>query len=292
MREHPYFHLLLHEDEELAALLGTRLASRRTVHEWPLSCVQRLELADGRVYAYKSQRPPTVEGEFYDVARSPLLPRARTLYQGGEHLCLLLDWIDAPRVEQLGLSAPEALALGRELSHQIARIEGRLPYVLDISSEAKWAQAVAETLKEWRNLVQSEAFVETDMGTIARVGEDAQRTSIRRTIRQSPGYVHGDLAGDNVFAAEDGYRVIDWQRPLLGPQDLNMAALLHSLGYNLNEHLSPSLGWLNHFLGLRWLVRCKSRWFPTGQSYDHQVRDLSDVMADLASTMGEQWRRS
>ncbi|MBI3960182.1 MAG: hypothetical protein HY328_15325 [Chloroflexi bacterium] len=48
MVNHPYFDLLLHDDAELAAHLGDAIVERVTLHEWPLSCVQRLTTAQGR----------------------------------------------------------------------------------------------------------------------------------------------------------------------------------------------------------------------------------------------------
>ncbi len=76
MHRHPYFDLMLHDDDELSALLGSRVVERTTLHEWPLSCVQRVTTADGTRIIYKAQAAPTIEPEFYAVARSPLLPRS------------------------------------------------------------------------------------------------------------------------------------------------------------------------------------------------------------------------
>src|SRR5436309_10612868 len=82
---HPTFpDVLLHSDDELAHELGSAVVDRRTVHAWPLSCVQRLALEDGRALAYKSQLPPTVEPEFYDAASTPLLARHRSLGRLGQ----------------------------------------------------------------------------------------------------------------------------------------------------------------------------------------------------------------
>ena len=281
MHAHAHFNLLLHDDDELQSLLGAEVTARQTLHQWPLSCVQRLDLADGRTYAYKSQRPPTVEGQFYESARSDLLPRARTIYQGGEYLCTLMDWIDAPLAQDLRLSVSEVVALGRDLADQISRIEGQLPYVLDISSETRWDRAVADTQNEWCGLIQAGKFEHTDPDTVQRIGEAAHSDLVFRAIGGKSGYVHGDLAGDNVFVRPEGLCVIDWQRPILGPSDLHLVTLLHSLGHDPAEYLAPGIVWVQYFLWARWLVRCKGRWFPAGRSYDRQVRDLVICMADL-----------
>lgn len=55
MHRHRHFDLWLHDDEELVPLLQGQIAERVTLHEWPLSCVQRLTTAQGKKVIYKSQ---------------------------------------------------------------------------------------------------------------------------------------------------------------------------------------------------------------------------------------------
>ena len=47
--------VLMHEDDELAKHIGSEIAERVTIHEWPLSCVQRITTGDGRKLIYKAQ---------------------------------------------------------------------------------------------------------------------------------------------------------------------------------------------------------------------------------------------
>ena len=56
-------------------------------------------------------------------------------------------------------------------------------------------------------------------------------------IRARPGYVHRDLCGDNLFVLPDGYRVIDWQRAIRGPTELDLVTLLSSLGFDPLRHV-------------------------------------------------------
>jgi hypothetical protein len=79
VHRHRHFDLWLDDDAELAALLGSAVVHRATLHEWPLSCVQRLRLADGRSLVYKVQGEPTVEPDFYARARSRLLVAAQRI---------------------------------------------------------------------------------------------------------------------------------------------------------------------------------------------------------------------
>jgi hypothetical protein len=128
---HPRFAAIpLHSDEELLDLLGAAVVDRVDVHAWPLSRVQRLELADGRRLAYKSQLPPTVEPDFYAAATSPLLPGFRDLGRAGAARIMALDWLDAPL-----LAPDDRLAEhGRALVEQISAIGGSPPAYVDIGS--------------------------------------------------------------------------------------------------------------------------------------------------------------
>ncbi|MBN1399790.1 MAG: phosphotransferase [Anaerolineae bacterium] len=285
MQAHPYFDLRLHSDLELETLLQSEIAERETIHEWPLSCVQRLVMRDGRRYAYKSQRPPSVEAQFYRAARSALLAGARILYDRDGHACLLIDWIDAPRIEELQPSPADTLAIAREVSAQIGAIAGRLPTHLDIGSPAAWRRVARETIEELRNLIARGRFSIMNCAAVASLERDAASDPVLALVSSGSGYVHGDLAGDNLFVTADGYRVIDWQRPLLGPPELHAVTLLHSLGHDPIEWVAPAAVWLQSFLSVRWLTRCAAEWFPQGMSYDGQVADLAAGMAGLLGQM-------
>jgi hypothetical protein len=281
MQAHPFFDLWLHSDRELEALLQGEIAERETIHEWPLSCVQRVVICDGRRYAYKSQRPPSVEAQFYRSARSELLPGARTLYERDGHACLLIDWIGAPRIEALQPSPANALRIAREVSARIAAIDGNLPIDLDIGSPGAWRHVAREVIQELGHLIARGRFSITGPMAVTSLERDAASDSVLALVSRGSGYVHGDLTGDNLFVTADGYRLIDWQRPLLGPPELHAVTLLQSLGYDPMEWVAPSVVWLQRFLSVRWLTRCAAEWFPQGKSYDAQVADLVAGMAGL-----------
>lgn len=76
--KHPFFDLWLHTTDVLEELLGGTIATQETIHDWPLSSVQRLVIVDGCRLIYKVQNKATVEREFYRramfyaAARAPL----------------------------------------------------------------------------------------------------------------------------------------------------------------------------------------------------------------------------
>ena len=289
MLHHPYFDLWLHDDDELASLAGGEIVERVTLHEWPLSCVQRLTLAGGRKLIYKTQYGPTVEPEVYAHVQSDLLPWAETIYRAdghagshaGRHACMLIEYVDAPMFEDLHPSEEDAVRVGREVQARIAEIDGERPHYIDVSSEAWWAAYVEAMLDELSGLIQQGAFTITTPAMVRELARCAQSKAVLDAIRGQPGYVHHDLSADNVLVLpEGGYRVIDWQRPLLGPVDLDLVDLLNSLGYDPLRHVDPGVVHVWLLLLIGWFVEAKARWFPEGESYDGQVADLAQRLID------------
>ncbi len=275
MYRHEYFNLWLHDDEELAPLVGGNILARVTLHEWPLSCVQQVTTTDGRKLIYKTQFGPTVEAEFYTHAVSNLLPSVQTIYQSEGHVCLLGQFIEGPLLETLNLPEEEVVRLGRAVLAQIAEIKGELPAYLDVSDEQKWGLLLETTLKEISTLIKQGKFTLVDQAAVRNLERWAYSASVLAAIRAQPGYVHHDLGGDNLFVLPDGYCVIDWQRPIWGPTGLDMAVLLDSLGFNPLPYVDEGVIQVLNFLQIHWLTQCKAKWFPEGTTYDQQVAELA-----------------
>ena len=283
MYRHPYFDLWLHSDAELVAQLGSAVQSRTTVHEWPLSCVQRLSLADGRRYIYKAQAAPTVEPDFYAVARSPLLVKARLLDTPTGPAALLLDHLDAPHLADLHLPAAGALRIGEAVLAQIAAIEGDLPASADIRTEALWGEYFREVLAELTALVEGGTFRQVDRALVARLARQSEAPAVLAAFRTPVGYLHRDLTGDNLFVLPEGYRLIDWQRPFYGPVLLDLASILQALGVDPLDHLPSGIGQLRLLLSIAWYAQCARRWFPFGaETYDAAIVRLAAQLFQAA----------
>jgi hypothetical protein len=279
VHRHEYFDLRLHDDGELMELVGENIVERVTLHDWPLSCVQRLTLADGRKLVYKAQFGPTVEAEFYASARSDLLPWAETIYDSDGHVGMLIEFLEGPRVEELGLPEGKAVQIGRAVMEQIGGIAGERPHYLDVSDEGKWAALISAMLEDLRVLTEQAKFRLVDAETVRNLERRAFSEPVLSAIRTRPGYVHRDLSGDNVFLLPDGYRVIDWQRPILGPTDLDLAVLLESLGFDPLPHVGEGIVEVLDLLSVHWFTQCASTWFPEGATgYDRQIAELGARM--------------
>jgi Ser/Thr protein kinase RdoA (MazF antagonist) len=282
MLDHPYFELKLHDDEELEALIGDQIIERVTLHEWPLSCVQRLTLAQGRKLIYKTQYGPTVEAEVYERARSSLLPWAQTLYRAQGHTCMLIEYVDAPMFEDLEPSAEEALRVAREVRAQMDELRDDLPCYIDVRNVERWQDYTQAMLGELGALIDGGAFTETTTEMAAQLADWTASPAVRTAFGRRCGYVHRDFSADNILVLSDGYTIIDWQRPIYGPTELDQVDLLNSLGYDPAEHVDGGVVQIWLILSIGWLTEAKARWFPQGDSYDRQVAELIARLCTLA----------
>lgn len=293
MERHPYFDLWLHSNEELTELLSTAILERTTLHEWPLSCVQLLRLADYSSLIYKSQLQATsVEPDFFaavqrDSARyariyRPRLPHARQLGTLHNSVVMAFEYIDAPRLDDFTLDETAILDHGNRLLAEIRQFPVDLPVYTDISTLDKWTPFVEETLSKLTNLISSGQFRLIPSAAIQDMVKWSHSEAILATLQSPPALNHHDLGGDNIFVTREGYKFIDWQRPVRGPAELDRVSYLDAMGLDPLRFTSPGLVGLVRFLSLRWFVECKAQWFPPGDSYDRQVAELADQILQLS----------
>jgi hypothetical protein len=280
MLKHEHHSLLFHDDAELASILGAEIRERVTLHEWPLSSVQRVVTADGRRVIYKSQWGPTVEPEFYARAKSRLLPWAETIYRSDSHACMLIEFIDAPAMEDLGLPDDERARRTAEAAAELADIEGDLPHFLDISDGAKWLDVVESTIRDLSDLVDQGKFELTTHETVRTLDRCARLPEVVEAASVSPGLVHGDFGYDNLFVLPDGYRVIDWQRPKRGPSWLDLPGFRDAQGAEPPPSVRRGLIGISKLLGVNWLTQCKKTWITDATSYDAGIARHAEELRD------------
>jgi len=110
---------------------------------------------------------------------------------------------------------------------------------------------------------------------LRKLGNWAWSQEVLAALGRNIGLVHDDLSSENIFVMPDGYRVIDWQRPVIGPKELDLAALLASLNREARRFVDPSIVWVMYLLRIGWFTECAVRWFPEGQdSYDKSIQRL------------------
>jgi hypothetical protein len=269
LHKHPYFDLYLHDDQELAVHTGGAIVEREMLHEWPLSCVERIATTH-KQWIYKTQSGPTVEAAFYAVAQSDLLAPTRVLYQQDGYTCMLGEFVDAPLIEDLGLNEGQALSITRQVRARMDEMEGHLPYLYDIRTPELWQSLVDGTLENILNLIGQGRYTQTTPDIVEELRGWAHSEQTLQAVRRKPGYVHGDFTGDNLFVLGEGdYRVIDWQRPYYGPTELDIASMLESLEFDPLQIVGPGIVQIGSFMLIRWFTVCAVRWFPDGaETYD------------------------
>ena len=280
MYQHRYFNLRLHENIELEAILQNKIVERKTLHEWPLSCVEQLFTSNGDTWVYKSQFGPTVESEFYANARSRLLPAGETLYRSETgHSNMLFEFIEAPLIEDLNLSDDALLSTAYGLIEEIATIEGDLPHYLDISNEDLWDPWMGKTLDRLGELVSRGIFKLVDHGSLRNLRKWACSAEVLAALGRNAGFVHNDLSGDNVFVCSNGYRIVDWQRPILGPKELDVAILLDSMDREVLRYMDQGIVWIMYLSRIAWFTESAVRWFPQGQGdYDRGIARIANLV--------------
>ncbi len=276
MERHQYFDLIVHNDAELEILLGRCIRKRETLHDWPLSCVQRLVFSDGSTLIYKASSGPTVEPEFYARVRSPLLVCTQTLYRDERYACMVLEDVKAPLLEQKELTEEEALRIGSDLLAGISQVEGSAPVYLDLSQWESWQAIMESMLQDLQGLVKNGQYQEVDGSSLTAIARCVSSRQVREAYHTPTGLVHNDLRGENIFILSDGYRVIDWQSPILGPTGIDLVRLLVSFGIDPRPYVLPGMIAITDLLLIRWCTECTLVWFPEGtQFYDRTIANLA-----------------
>jgi thiamine kinase-like enzyme len=284
MYQHKYFNLRLHDNVELEEILRVKIVERKTLHEWPLSCVEQVTTNEGGKWVYKSQFGPTVEPQFYANAKSTLLVVGKTLYESESGFVnMLFEFVEASQIEDLNLSDNAIIAAWNNLSQSIAKIEGKLPYYHDISEKKLWEELMETMLENLEKLVFQGSFQRVDKIALRKLRKWAFHKEVVAALGKNVGFVHNDLSSDNIFVMPDGYRLIDWQRPAIGPKELDLATLLASLNREVRRFVDQSIVWIMYLLRIEWFTECAVRWFPEGQdSYDRSIQRLINLVGKSA----------
>lgn len=219
MREE-FWRIQVYEDDELAKILKGEILSRKKLHHWPLSYVEKIVMADGRSMVYKAQHAAaSVENRFYAKACAPFLLQPVFSAQEDGWAALILPYI--PYKAYIPRSAAE---LEMSVAQWSARLQtlSDAPVYFDISTLAKLKSLLEDAVQ---------AFPQ----------QESWQTSLRCWVEkeavlcyedQPIGLLHGDLTGANVVTERELLYILDWQRPMRGPLALETALSLQNAGFS------------------------------------------------------------
>lgn len=122
---------------------------------------------------------------------------------------------------------------------------------------------VKTTLERFRKLIMNRRFGTIELSSVELVREWTESASLIDVIATGNSRLtHGDLKADQVFVLQDGFRVIDWQRPIIAPVKVDLVSLM------VGERMDP-ISWVDSnivklfwFLRLVWAVEAQSNLFP------------------------------
>lgn len=250
MYKHEFFDLQLHTDDELETIYGSGIVERRTLHEWPLSCVQLVARRDGTRSVYKSQCGPTLEDEVLQIMTGPILPTTKVLYKNSGYLIMDFEFIEAPLATEVSMSSDEAIAHGQRLIKEISalRASSLCPVWLDIGTVDRWRAVTQELFGGYRRMVSRGLLSSNLEKCIDDMQMWSESTAVVRAIENGNTFIHGDLAAKNVFIKGNGHKVIDWQRPLRAPAEVDLVLFLDS------KRVNPLLIVEPHYVGIMCLT--------------------------------------
>jgi Ser/Thr protein kinase RdoA (MazF antagonist) len=158
---------------------------------------------------------------------------------------------------------------------QIAQIAGDLPTLNDIRTPARWLPHGLAITEDLRALVAGGSCKAVHAALIDQVSAHIHSSIVLAAINGPTGYVHTDLRDENVFVLADGYRILDWQRPIWGPIALDRATMLESVGVDPVQHVSVGVLQLRTLLMIGWYAQTARHWFPAGATwYDAEIAQL------------------
>ncbi|HEU0294807.1 MAG TPA: phosphotransferase [Anaerolineales bacterium] len=288
IEKHPYFDLWLHSTDELERILQIRIATRETIHDWPLSTVQRITTEDGYSIIYKVQHLAMVEPRFYRSATSKLLPKSEDL--GAIHGCqaMIFEFIDGERLAECNVDEAGLIRIGRELQTEIQDIKGDLPLFRDIGNRQKWIGFAESVLIRLADLMERRIFQNVSTSLVQELRDWAYQSAVVDIVNKESCLTHGDLNGENIFVLPDGYKLIDWQRPCRAPYDVDMVGLLLDKGFNPSLHVNREVIQIFHFLRIDWFTQCRASLFPEGLSYERSVISAAETLLEHRTLFNQQ----
>jgi thiamine kinase-like enzyme len=242
----------IHSPQELAAELGQAIVGARMLQHSEDTVILDLDLADGSRRIYKNQFGPSVEAAFYSEADCELLAEHRILIREPGLTAILVRHMDQAALSSRQIDAPEALDISGRIHNQLNKLS------TDRISWAWTLHSVEDMLRLYSDMLDSLYSFASDK-TIELISTDVIELYRNLSIGQKimpvwegqVGPIHGDLHADNIFVFPDGkIKVIDWQWAMIGPQVLDKACLLETLGIEPEPYVGTSATLAMHCLRL------------------------------------------
>jgi hypothetical protein len=98
------------------------------------------------------------------------------------------------------------------------------------SQECNYLEASASVgqimLEKLIRLISDGRFITVNLSQVENVRAWVMSDRVYQAVTDNPRVIHGDLKADQVFVVGNGYRVIDWQCPVVASPELDLVSLL------------------------------------------------------------------
>lgn len=195
---------------------------------------------------------------------------------------MAFEFIDAPLVGTLELSEDRMLRTCDKLIYQIGQISGNPPVYLDISTQDKLATLVNDANDSLYSLIRSGLFHLVDSETPRMLEKLVHSDLVASQYDREIGLIHTDLNKGNIFVCPDGYRVLDWQRPMRGPKAIDKVDFLRSFGIDASTHVGPGAVVIWLLLTIWWCTQCQTRWIMEGTIYEKWIANFASEIKKLS----------
>jgi len=274
--------LRLHDDSELAEFAGKEVISRDTLHEWPMSHVERVTLADGQTLIYKAQIGRGIEAAFYRDAVSPNIPRCLAWAESGGDSWLLLE--DVPGEKLAKLPANEAWEMCQNLRHLVEGVVTSITLAQDMSSSGiedyiHQTAALLISLRARGKLPKlTTAHVDAYLDAI-------NNAEARGVAAENAVLLQGDFKPANFIIRPDGTPIIiDWAAAMRGPAGIDLADFMAESGHDPVAYVGVGAELLRLGRTIRWFADCQDKWISDAHWFDDMIIGLIRRMEHLAQT--------
>ena len=111
-------------------------------------------------------------------------------------------------------------------------------------------------------LIENNRFTLIDLDAVEHLRAWAASAPVIEKVIGQPRLIYGDLTAEQVFVISDGYKVIDWQRPVIAPSEVDLVTLLVRQKIEPRQYVDPVVVGIYWFLHLRWVVEAQYDLFP------------------------------
>lgn len=227
----------IHSPNELATILKDNIIEAELLQNNEESVVLLLTTKNTGKWVYKFYQKASYEALFYQKATSYLLPECHVILNETRKSAVLLRYIEGAKLASLTTQQDKLIQYANDIISQIAKIQN-VPVFQRFESFEHWNGYINSNFEEIEQIEQQGLFQQINKDLIIILKDDAKKTDWQVVFDAPCGLINCDLHNENIFLLpNDTWKIIDWEKPCLGPLSVDMAGLLENLDINPYQHM-------------------------------------------------------